>query len=166
MLYQDHYQSPLGQLTLLSSKTSVLGLWFDQQAHFAAHYHLNDYPTQETVLSQRIKHWLDQYFDDQETSCLQLPLAPAGTAFQQSVFHILQTIPYGQTRSYQQIADQLSTPNHRSSARAVGGAVGHNPISIIIPCHRVIGSHGALTGYAGGIDRKIWLLKHESTTLF
>lgn len=164
MLFQSSYSSPLGDIIILTNETHVLGLWFQNQKHFAAHYDLPAQPSERPLLDQT-KDWLTDYFDGHEPDPANLPLAPAGTAFQRSVFQVLQTIPYGQTVTYQQIVEQLNTPTHHTAARAVGGAVGRNPISIVIPCHRVVGSNGDLTGYAGGIDRKVWLLNHESTTL-
>lgn len=165
MNYQTQYVSPLGIITILTDDQAILGLWFENQKHFGAKYGLDQIPTVATPLHTQATAWLDRYFAGQHPDPRDLPLAPAGTPFQQQVFTILQTIPYGQTYTYQQIADRISATDHHTAPRAVGGAVGHNPISIIIPCHRVVGSDGNLTGYAGGIDRKIWLLHHESALL-
>lgn len=109
------------------------------------------------------KRWLDRYFAGEEPLPAELPLAPVGSPFRQAVWKLLCGIPYGETTTYGAIAKKLAPMLGREtmSAQAVGGAVAHNPISVIIPCHRVLGSDGSLTGYAGGIDKKIWLLKKE-----
>ena len=116
---------------------------------------------------QQAGRWLDRYFAGERPAVNELPLAPVGSDFRQEVWKILCEIPYGQTTTYGEIAQKLSARlgRERMSARAVGGAVGHNPISIIIPCHRVVGSNGRLTGYAGGLERKIKLLTHEGVDL-
>lgn len=157
MLYQKNYQSPLGPLTLLSDDTALLGVWFADQKYFGAGYDLETAQTTDVPVLTAAQQWLTAYFAGQRPEIEALTLAPKVTAYRQRVLAILQQIPYGQTWAYQEIAEQLG----HSSARAVGGAVGHNPISIIIPCHRVVGSDGQLTGYAGGLDRKIALLKLE-----
>ena len=105
-----------------------------------------------------VKAWLDDYFAGKCPSAEGIDLAPLGSAFQQKVWRELRLIPYGQTVTYGELAKRLN-----SSARAVGSAVGRNPISVVVPCHRVVGANGALTGYAGGIHKKIWLLEHEKT---
>lgn len=161
MIYTSEYTSPLGGILLAADEVGLRGLWFDGQKYFA-----RDLPDERTerenpVLSEA-KRWLDLYFGGQEPDFLP-PLHPVGTPFRQAVWEILLRIPYGKTVTYGEISKQLAEKMglERMSAQAVGGAVGHNEISIIIPCHRVVGSNGSLTGYAGGIDRKIKLLELE-----
>lgn len=157
MLYQTTYASPLGPITLLSDDQALQGLWFVDQSYYGAQFDLTQASTQLTPVLQTTSDWLDAYFAGQRPTQLP-PLAPQVTAFRQRILRVIATVPYGQTITYQQIADQAGDPQ---AARAVGGAVGHNPISLLIPCHRVVGSTGRLTGYAGGLDRKIALLTLE-----
>ena len=161
MIYTSKYTSPLGGILLAADEVGLRGLWFDGQKYFARD--LPDERTErETTVLSEAKRWLDLYFGGQEPDFLP-PLHPVGTPFRQAVWEILLRIPYGKTVTYGEISKQLAEKMglERMSAQAVGGAVGHNEISIIIPCHRVVGSYGSLTGYAGGIDRKIKLLELE-----
>lgn len=161
MIYTSKYTSPLGGILLAADEVGLRGLWFDGQKYFARD--LPDERTErETPVLSEAKRWLDLYFGEQEPDFLP-PLHPVGTPFRQAVWEILLRIPYGKTVTYGEISKQLAEKMglERMSAQAVGGAVGHNEISIIIPCHRVVGSNGSLTGYAGGIDRKIKLLELE-----
>lgn len=161
MIYTSKYTSPLGGILLAADEVGLRGLWFDGQKYFARD--LSDERTErETPALSEAKRWLDLYFGGQEPDFLP-PLHPVGTPFRQAVWEILLRIPYGKTVTYGEISKQLAEKMglERMSAQAVGGAVGHNEISIIIPCHRVVGSNGSLTGYAGGIDRKIKLLELE-----
>ena len=161
MIYTSKYTSPLGGILLAADEVGLRGLWFDGQKYFARD--LPDERTErETPVLSEAKRWLDLYFGGQEPDVLP-PLHPVGTPFRQAVWEILLRIPYGKTVTYGEISKQLAEKMglERMSAQAVGGAVGHNKISIIIPCHRVVGSNGSLTGYAGGIDRKIKLLGLE-----
>lgn len=163
MIYTTHYPSPLGDILLATEDNHLIGLWIERQKHYLAD--LKDKVTEDgnnPTLTQA-KDWLDRYFNGEKPTPTELPLAPIGSDFRQQVWQILQTIPYGKTITYKQIATQIAKQRgtKQMSAQAVGGAVGHNPISIIIPCHRVIGSDGSLTGYAGGLDKKSYLLKHE-----
>lgn len=161
MIYTSKYTSPLGGVLLAADEVGLRGLWFDGQKYFARD--LPDERTErETPVLSEAKRWLDLYFGGQEPDFLP-PLHPVGTPFRQAVWEILLRIPYGKTVTYGEISKQLAEKMglERMSAQAVGGAVGHNKISIIIPCHRVVGSNGSLTGYAGGIDRKIKLLELE-----
>lgn len=166
MLVKGFYHSPLGKITILGDDQAILGVWFDRQKHFGANYDLNDVPEQDTPVVEQAKNWLDEYFSGRRPAISQLSLAPDVTDFRQQVLNVLQTIPYGKTMTYKEIAEEISHKHDGKfvSPRAVGGAVGHNPISIIIPCHRVVGSDGNLTGYAGGIDRKIQLLNSEGVS--
>ena len=161
MIYTSKYTSPLGGILLAADEVGLRGLWFDRQKYFA--HDLPDERTErETPALLEAKRWLDLYFGGQEPDFLP-PLHPVGTPFRQAVWEILLRIPYGKTVTYGEISKQLAEKMglERMSAQAVGGAVGHNEISIIIPCHRVVGSNGSLTGYAGGINRKIKLLELE-----
>ena len=160
MLYTSHYASPLGGMTLVSDGTALVGLYFDGQKYAAEG--LDATHTQKNLpIFEEARRWLDVYFSGRKPDFTP-PTAPAGTAFQQSVWEILRTIPYGQTVTYGAIARRIEqNTGCRMSAQAVGGAVGRNPISILIPCHRVVGTNGSLTGYAGGIDKKERLLQWE-----
>lgn len=151
------YPSPLGKLTLTSDGKHLTGLWMDTQSLPKAEYTRQD----DLPVFQQTWKWLDHYFLGNAPAPDTLPLSPAGTSFQRRVWKILLTIPYGETTTYGAIAKSLSPT---MSAQAVGGAVGRNPIGIIIPCHRCVGVNGKLTGYAGGLENKAWLLRHEEET--
>ena len=162
MICTQHYDSPLGGMLLAADESGLTGLWFDGGKYFAeglpaAHIR------QETPILAETRRWLDSYFTGREPDFLP-PLHPVGSPFQQAVWALLLQIPYGQTVTYGQLAARLAAERGlaRMSAQAVGGAVGHNPVSIIVPCHRVVGSDGSLTGYAGGIEKKIRLLTLEN----
>ena len=161
MHYTNRYHSPLGTILLAADDTGLTGLWFEGQKYFAQGL---DKETEEKEFSvfQTARRWLDVYFSGQAPD-FQVPLHFQGTAFQKEVWEILLSIPYGETTTYGAIAKQLAAKRGlpHLSAQAVGSAVGHNKISIIVPCHRVIGADGSLTGYAGGIWRKEKLLALE-----
>jgi len=164
MFYKTTYKSPVGELTLASDGESIVGLWLDGQK-----YHGQSVPGELTEngdlpIFDTAKKWLDRYFNGEKPSISELPLAPMGTDFRKKVWQILCRIPYGQLMTYGGVARELteSDDEARKMSRAVGGAVGHNPISIIIPCHRVVGSNGKLTGFAGGLERKKFLLELEN----
>ena len=161
MTYTQHYDSPLGGILLAADDVGLTGLWFDGQKYFARGLS-NERIAQETPILTEAKRWLDIYFTGKKPDFTP-PLHPIGSAFRRSVWEILLQIPYGQTTTYGEIARQLAKKQglERMSAQAVGGAVGHNEISIIIPCHRVVGADGSLTGYAGGIGKKETLLELE-----
>lgn len=161
MVYTCTYRSKLGDILLAADEVGLMGLWFEGQKYFANTL-LRECISQETPVLTQAKTWLDLYFSGQNPTFTP-PLHPAGSFFRQAVWKILLQIPYGHTMTYGEIARELAEKQKRShmSAQAVGGAVGHNEISIIIPCHRVVGSNGSLTGYAGGIDKKIALLQLE-----
>lgn len=161
MEYVYHYDSPLGGITLASDGEVLTGLWFDGQKYFGSTLSADHEPRSLPVFEQT-KKWLDIYFSGKAPDFTP-PLAVGTTAFRQAVWDILLTIPFGQTMTYREIADKVAAQKGLAhmSAQAVGGAVGHNPISLIIPCHRVIGTDGSLTGYAGGTDKKLWLLTME-----
>ena len=155
------YDSPLGGICLAADTLGLTGLWFDGEKYFGSNLPANPV-RQETEILTESKRWLDVYFSGEEPKFTP-PLHPDGSTFRQAVWKILLQIPYGQTITYGEIARKMAEMKNvsRMSAQAVGGAVGHNEISIIIPCHRVIGTNGSLTGYAGGIDRKLSLLELE-----
>ena len=155
MLFLTYYASPLGPILLAADETGLTGLWFEGQKYFPSFLGV-DYQEKETPVLTETARWLDVYFSGKDPDILP-PLHPQGSPFRQAVWNILLTIPRGQTMTYGEIARRLGV----RSAQAVGGAVGHNPISILIPCHRVVGSDGSLTGYAGGLDRKTRLLQLE-----
>ena len=165
MTYVQHYDSPLGVILLAADETGLTGLWFDGQKYFARDLPAERVERNTPALSDA-KRWLDIYFAGREPDFMP-PLHPIGSAFRRDVWDILLEIPYGQTTTYGEIARQLAAKRGfpRMSAQAVGGAVGHNEISIIIPCHRVVGTNGSLTGYAGGIDKKVKLLEWEHTDM-
>jgi methylated-DNA-[protein]-cysteine S-methyltransferase len=152
-MYVSWYDSPLGRLTLTCTDRGLTGLYMNRDAD-----RQEDHP-----VFRQTKIWLDAYFRG-ENPPMTLALDLEGTAFQYAVWKILQTIPYGETRSYGSIAKEVAMllGKEKMSAQAVGQAVGKNPVSILVPCHRVVGSNGQLTGYAGGMEKKIWLLEHET----
>lgn len=154
MDYISHFSSPLGPITLSSDGEALTGLWFDDQKYFGAT--LSDCREEKNLpVFQETARWLTLYFEGRNPGPMP-PLKPKGSEYRQKVWKALLEIPYGQTVTYARLAGLIPT-----SPRAVGGAVGHNPISILIPCHRVVGSGGALTGYAGGLDKKRALLRLE-----
>lgn len=161
MQYTGKYQSPLGEIMIAADEKGLTGLWFVGQKYFAL-YLDEENEEKETQLLKDAKKWLDVYFSGKEPD-FKLPIHFTGTDFQNEVWKILYSIPYGKTMTYGEIADILAKRRglKKMSARAVGAAVGKNGISIIVPCHRVVGANGNLTGYAGGISRKIELLKLE-----
>lgn len=165
MIYTCTYQSKLGDILLASDEIGLIGLWFEGQKYFANTLP-DEYITQENDIMKEAKKWLDIYFSGKEPDFIP-PLHPYGSEFRQEVWKILLQIPYGQTTTYGEIARQMAKIRNvfRMSAQAVGGAVGHNEVSIIIPCHRVVGTNGSLTGYAGGIDKKVALLELEHTNM-
>ncbi|MDR2785544.1 MAG: methylated-DNA--[protein]-cysteine S-methyltransferase [Treponema sp.] len=161
MEYIHSIKSPVGILTVSSDGNNVRGLWIEGQKYFAGTLG-EDVLEQNLPIFGSVQKWLDVYFSGKEPDFMP-PLMPKGSSFQTSIWDILRKIPYGQTTTYGEIAKLFGLENKGShtSARAVGNAVGHNPISILIPCHRVIGKNGDLTGYAGGIGTKLKLLQLE-----
>ena len=160
-MFERIIQTPLGEVRLRSDGKSLTGLWFVGQVNDAKDNRdieiKDDLPT-----FGQVESWLESYFSGKQTS-ITIPLQPKGTSFQQRVWQILQEIPYGETMTYGEIAQRIAKEKAVAtySAQAVGQAVGKNPISILIPCHRVLGKNGTLTGYAGGVHRKEQLLKLE-----
>ena len=165
MTFVQHYNSPLGGILLAADEIGLTGLWFNGQKYFARSLPAG-YTEQNTPALSEAKRWLEVYFTGKKPDFMP-PLHIVGSAFRRAVWEILLQIPYGKTTTYGEIARQLAEKQKlpRMSAQAVGGAVGHNEISIIIPCHRVVGTNGSLTGYAGGIDKKIKLLELEHTNM-
>ena len=162
MKYKYTYESPLGTMIMLGTLSYLTDLFFVDESH-APTYDDADYIEQKTGPFEVTIMWLDQYFSGKKPFVTP-PVELEGTEFRKSVWAILQTIPYGETITYGEIAKEIAKQQgkEKMSAQAVGGAVGHNPISIIVPCHRVIGSNGQLTGYAGGIERKKYMLDLEA----
>jgi len=156
MLYYAHHDFPIGRLTLAGDETALTGLWIEHQKYYAAGITRDAILQPNLPIFIRTIEWLNDYFLGRMPDVHEIPIKPAGTLFRTKVWQYLCEIPYGETRTYGDIADKIG-----GSARAVGNAVGHNPISIIIPCHRVLGAGGTLTGYAAGINIKKQLLKHE-----
>lgn len=167
MFYSTHYSSPLGLLMLASDGDNLIGLWIEGQKYFGGTVDEDMTEEDDLPVLTATRNWLDKYFAGQKPSISDLPLAPFGGAFRKAVWDILCEIPYGEYITYGNIAKKMATRMGKASmsSQAVGGAVGHNPISIIIPCHRVIGANGSLTGYAGGISKKIKLLEHEGVDM-
>lgn len=163
MYYKATYQSPLGIMTMAGDENNLVGLWNEGQKYHGETLYKDMINYNEIPIFETTRKWLDRYFAGQKPDIAELSLAPAGSEFRQKVWDILCQIPYGEVITYGDIAKKIAAERNKESmsSQAVGGAVGHNPISIIIPCHRVIGSDGSLTGYAGGIQIKIKLLELE-----
>lgn len=163
MYYKTNYSSPVGLIMIVSDKDNIVGLWIENQKYYSGNIKDEMVTDDNLPIFSLAKKWLDRYFKGEKPDISELPLAPNGGDFRQEVWSILCEIPYGECITYGDIAKKIAKKRgkEKMSSQAVGGAVGHNPISIIIPCHRVVGTNGNLTGYAGGIDKKIKLLKHE-----
>lgn len=162
MYYKTRYISPIGELTLASDGTYLIGLWIENQKYFQYGYNSLEERNNLEVFNMT-KAYLDSYFDGRNPNFRDIPIRLIGTDFRVRIWERLLSIPYGETITYGDIARDIAEKyNRRVAYQSVGGAVGHNPISIIVPCHRVIGSDGRLTGYAGGIYKKEWLLNHEN----
>lgn len=165
MQYITTYSSPIGGILLAADDIGLTGLWFDGEKFYAKS--LDPVHTEKEVpVFKEVKRWLDLYFSGKKPDFMP-PVHMIGSAFQLSVWNILTEIPYGQTTTYGEIARQIAARRgvDRMSAQAVGGAVGHNEIFIIVPCHRVVGTNGSLTGYAGGVDKKVRLLTLEGVDM-
>ncbi|MEE3361987.1 MAG: methylated-DNA--[protein]-cysteine S-methyltransferase [Anaerovoracaceae bacterium] len=161
MQYTKYYDSPLGRIMLAADSEGLTGLWFEGEKYFAE-YLSPEHEEGDSPALDAAAEWLDVYFSGEDPGPLP-PVHMTGTDFQMSVWEILKEIPYGKTTTYGEIAKKIAEKRglEKMSSQAVGGAVGHNGISIIIPCHRVVGSDGSLTGYAGGVDRKKAMLELE-----
>ena len=164
MDYTDLFESPLGTITLACDGEAIIGAWFDNQKYEKATLGLSE-PRPDFPILKQAKKWLTQYFEGVDPGAIPL-VKPRGTEFRQRVWKLLAEIPYGTLITYGDIAQRIAEEtNAGASARAVGGGVGHNPISIILPCHRVVGASGSLTGFGGGMSRKVALLELEGIDL-
>ena len=165
MTYTYHYDSPFGGITLASDGMALSGLWFDGQKYFADNIDDDTEEKRLPIFDETVR-WLDIYFAGKAPDFIP-PLLMKTTQFRKCVWEVMLTIPYGKTMTYREIADEMAGKMGiaKMSAQAVGGAVGHNSVSLIIPCHRVVGTNGSLTGYAGGIDKKLQLLRLEGTDI-
>ncbi|GAB6976848.1 methylated-DNA--[protein]-cysteine S-methyltransferase [Prevotella falsenii] len=166
MQHIQTYESPLGELTFVSDGVALLGVWYERQEPLEQ-FLQSPYETCNLPVFDETRRWFDIYFDGRNPNFTP-PLRFVGTDFRQQVWNDLLLVPYGETTTYGTLAKQTAhrLGKNRMLAQAIGGAVGHNPISIIVPCHRVIGADGALTGYAGGIWRKEYLLNLEAKNCF
>ena len=167
MVYTSHYDSPIGALLLAERDRKLVGVWMEGQKYFLGSLREETQERESSPVLRQAGLWLDRYFAGERPAISELPLAPIGSEFRKEVWQVLCEIPYGETTTYGEISQKIAARRglERMSAQAVGGAVGHNPISIIVPCHRVVGSNGSLTGYAGGLQKKIKLLTHEGVDM-
>ena len=167
MIYTTHYKSPIGDILIASKNDKLIGLWIENQKYYLAGLEEEIRENDNIEIFDKTKNWLDRYFSKENPGINELELEPIGSDFRKSVWKILCKIPYGKVITYNCIAKEIAKEKgiETMSAQAVGGAVSHNPISIIIPCHRVVGSNGSLTGYAGGIEKKIKLLELENVDM-
>ncbi len=167
MYYKTYYNSLLGELLIVSDGQNLCGLWLKGQKYYASKLGDKMPQNSEFEIFKTTKIWLDKYFNAQKPDIKNLRFALQGSDFRKEVWKLLCEIPYGEVITYGELAKKLAKKLNKKtmSAQAVGGAVGHNPVSIIIPCHRVIGANGSLTGYAGGIDIKARLLKFEGVDI-
>lgn len=162
--YTMTYASPVGLLTIAGDGESITGLWIENQKYFG-YVPGGDMRGNDLPVFEKTREWLDLYFSGKEPDFM-IPLHAKGSVFREAVWEILRAIPYGSVITYGEISKRLEkSSGKRVSAQAAGGAVGHNPISILIPCHRVVGANGSLTGYAGGIGKKAWLLTLEGADM-
>ena len=167
MIYTSYYNSPVGKILLASRNNKLIGLWIEGQKYYLGKLKEEKIENDNDITLVKAKKWLDRYFNGEKPEISELSLEPIGSEFAKHVWDILCEIPYGEFTTYGEIAKKVAKIMDKKtmSAQAVGGAVGHNPISIIIPCHRVVGTNGSLTGYAGGLDKKIKLLNHEKVDM-
>lgn len=167
MYYKTTYTSPVGLITLACDGDNIIGVWNEGQKYHGANVSEEMLVKEDIPVLEAAKKWLDRYFAGKKPAVSELSLAPIGGEFRQIVWSILCQIPYGEVITYGDIAKMAASKMGKAtmSSQAVGGAVGHNPISIIIPCHRVVGTNGSLTGYAGGISTKVKLLELEGVDM-
>ena len=167
MYYGTSYKSPVGDIFLASDENNIIGLWIGRQKYIDKTMPKDIRENDKPPIIRAGVQWLDDYFAGKNPKLSGLSLAPIGSQFRQEVWKLLLEIPYGELTTYGSISKEVARRmgKERMSAQAVGGAIGHNPISIIIPCHRVVGTNKSLTGYAGGIEKKIKLLKHEGVDM-
>ncbi len=163
MVYYTNYFSPVGKLTIASDGVNIIGLWIEEQKYFKETISGEIEEKNDLEIFIETRKWLDRYFKGEKTMNTELPLKSMGSEFRKLVWKFLLEIPYGETTTYGEISKKVAKVKNieKMSAQAIGGAIGHNPISIIIPCHRVVGADGSLTGYAGGIETKRKLLEIE-----
>lgn len=167
MIKTTYYDSPMGKLWLAAQDQALIGVWMEGQKYYPNTLLQERKASDDSLILHQTIQWLDRYFQKKQPSIHELTISLKGSDFQKEVWDILCEIPYGQTTTYGAISKKIAKKRGLAhmSAQAVGGAVGHNPISIIIPCHRVVGTNGSLVGYAGGMDRKMALLMHEGVDL-
>ncbi|WMC93060.1 methylated-DNA--[protein]-cysteine S-methyltransferase [Kineothrix sp. MB12-C1] len=167
MYYRTTYPSPVGLITLACDGDDLIGVWNEGQKYHGASISAEMIEKDDMPVFDAATEWLNRYFAGKKPAISELPLAPIGSEFRKSVWNILCEIPYGGTITYGDIAKKIAAEMNKEtmSSQAVGGAVGHNPISIIIPCHRVVGANGSLTGYAGGLKTKVKLLELEGVDM-
>lgn len=164
LFYQTTFNSPIGELTLCAKEDNLIGIWIKNQKYYADSLKNCSIENREDLkIFRDTRKWLTDYFNGEKKSPYELPLAPIGSGFRQLVWEELCKIPYGETTTYGELSKTIARElgKDKMSAQAVGGAIGHNPISIVIPCHRVVGKNGQLTGYAGGLEIKSKLLQLE-----
>ena len=167
MYYSTTYESPLGLITLACDGYNLNGLWLERHRYHGDSLLQQVTEKDDILIFDAAKKWLDKYFSGEKPDISELQLAPIGGDFRQGVWSILCEIPYGEVVTYGSIAKKMAVKMNKEkmASQAVGGAVGHNPISIIIPCHRVVGANGSLTGYGGGISKKVKLLELEGVDM-
>ena len=167
MIYKTYYDSPVGKLFIASDGENIIGLCMEGQKYYLDKIEKEGILKDDLAIFKKTKKWLDRYFKQEKPEVSEISLAPEGNTFRQYIWELLCEIPYGETITYGELAKKVAKKLNKPSmsAQAVGNAVGHNPISIIIPCHRVVGKNGSLTGYAGGIDKKIKLLEIENVNM-
>ena len=167
MVLASNYVSPIGNLLIVVKNDKLIGLWMEHQKYYKQNIKEEMVISDDNPMIVKTKKWLNRYFSGQNPSMNELNLELIGSDFRKVVWKLLIQIPYGSVTTYQIIAQKLAMIKgiKKMSAQAIGGAIGHNPILIIIPCHRVVGTNGSLTGYAGGISKKLYLLKHEKVDM-
>lgn len=163
MIFNTDFESPIGKITLTAENEKLTGLWLEGQNYFESTINEEMMKDDNLKIFKEVRNWLDKYFTKKKPDISELALSPSGSEFRKSVWLVLCKVPYGEVTTYGKVAREVAKERGmaKMSAQAIGGALAHNPISIIIPCHRVVGSDGSLIGYAGGIDRKIKLLEYE-----
>ena len=167
MIYKTYYNSPVGKLLIASKDGKLIGLWIEEQKYYLGKIKDELIENDKEEILVNTKKWLDKYFLGENPKISDLEISLNGTSFEKVVWELLKKIPYGEVTTYKELSKKVAKKlgKEKMSAQAVGGAIGHNPISIIIPCHRVVGTDGNLTGYAGGIDKKVKLLKQEKVNM-
>lgn len=167
MVYKTYYSSPIGSITLASDGENIIGLWMEGQKYYGDTVSEEMIKRDDLAIFTKTREWLDRYFAGKNPSISEIPLLPRGGEFRKIVWNILCEIPYGEVTTYGEIGKKVAKKMNKNtmSGQAIGGAVGHNPISVIIPCHRVVSLNGSLTGFSGGINKKIALLEHEGVDM-